>query len=132
MSSSNPLQQKRLPRWLVFLSNLTLAYPLLLPVSVYCHWLLSWAVLGHQPIHVVDDPKFIDATDWTWIISALAFLGIIPMACIGVGLNALYIVKAHLTATQTRHRILLFLALWLGTWLLVGVDPGSIFSWWFD
>lgn len=127
-----PRASARLSRWLVFSSNLSLVYPLLLLALLYGQWLLSWAVLGHLPQPSIDDPKFIDGASWMHNLTGLVFWGLVPMVCIGMGLNALYIVKGRLRILFALRRGLLFVVLWFGTFLLLRLDPGSIFYWWMD
>ena len=55
--SRNP----RPPRkdWLLPVCVVTWVYPCLLVTSLYGTWLVAWAVLGHQPVPSIDDPKYI-------------------------------------------------------------------------
>ncbi len=130
--NNEPHAIRLLSRLLAFFAMATLMYPLFIIASLYGEWFLAWFILEHPPQPSLNDPKFIDGSSWMHPITLVAFLGFLPVACVALVLNSLYIIKGGL---RRNHRILIlftFLILWLGTYGLLRWDPGQVVNWWFD
>lgn len=113
-------------------AGLAAAYPLLLLGALYGQWLLSWWMLGHQPVSSLDDPKFIDGASWMHPVTGLALLGSVPAGAGALALNAIYIALRRPPVIAALLRIGLVVALWVGTLLLLRWDPGEVLYWWLD
>ena len=123
---------RRPSRVLAYFAHATLAYPLFLLASLYGQWLLSWYVLGHQPQPSLDDPKSIDGASWMHGITYIAIMGFLPAAGVALALNILYAVDRRLRWVGLAIRAVSLLALWVGTFVVLNVDPGMVLYWWFD
>jgi hypothetical protein len=89
-------------------------------------------VLGHQPHPSLDDPKYIDGASWMHGITLIAIMGFLPAAAAALALNILYAVDRRLRRVRLAVRAFTLLALWFGTFVTLGVDPGMVLYWWFD
>ena len=127
-----PPTARRPSRVLAYFAHATLAYPLFLLASLYGQWLLSWYVLGHQPQPSLDDPASIDGASWMSGITFVAIMGFLPAAGVALALNILYAVDSRLRGVRLMVRAFTLLALWVGTMVLIRVDPGFVVYWWFD
>jgi hypothetical protein len=119
-------------RTLTFFANATLIYPLIFLGLLYSEWLLAWYLLGHLPSALGDnDPAQIPG-DWMYPFTALAFIGHLPAGLVGICCNVIYVSKNDSSTDSIVARSLVFVCLWLGTYLIVIVDPFQVWTWWLD
>ncbi len=119
-------------RTLVVAANVTAAYPLLLLAAIYGQWLLSWLMLGHQPRPSIDDPKDIVGASWMSSVTGLALVNFVPASCAAAVLNTMHFCSHENPGLRSSLRIVAILGLWVGAFLLLRADPGSVWSWWID
>jgi hypothetical protein len=122
----------RRPRLLRFLADATLLYPFFVVGSLYGQWLLSWHMLGHMPIYMTDDPKYISGASWMHLVTAIALLGIMPVACAALACNCAHICRDRSSAAQASFRVCSLVGLWLGMVITIVRDPHGILEWWLD
>src|SRR6186997_1046256 len=79
------------PKWLVWLANATLFYPIFTIGAFYAHWFVAWYMLGHKPISMIDDPKQIAGIEWIHSLTGVVFLCFLPMGVFALLSNAVYI-----------------------------------------
>ena len=113
-------------------ANATAAFPLVLLTALYGQWLLSWLLLGHRPVPSIDDPKYIGGASWMSYVTGIALVGFVPVGCVALVLNALHAVVHPQTLSRQLMRIVVTVALWFATLVLLRSDPGRVVEWWFD
>jgi hypothetical protein len=117
---------------LALFANLTAAYPLVAAAFLYGEWLFAAYTLGHAPVPSFDDPKDINTSDWMHLPTALALFGLIPAGILALLLNAIHVAYHHIVGVRLIVRIGILTVLWLGLFLLLWWDPGSVVNWWGD
>ena len=122
---------KRPSRLVPRLANLTLLYPLIMLGTLYGEWGLAWLSLGHVPRVGMDDPNDV-LGGVVHLVTGIAFVGILPAAALGLGLNVMWVVNSRLPLLQGVLRLLLFAALWPALYLALWWDPLAVGSWWID
>jgi hypothetical protein len=120
------------PRLLRFLADATLLYPVMVLGSLYGQWLLSWYILGHKPIYMTDDPKYISGANWMYWVTAIALSGIMPITCAALACNTAHVCRHRSSAAQVSIRVFTFVGLWLGLLVTIVRDPHGIMAWWLD
>lgn len=129
--SRNP----RPPRkdWLLPVCVVTWVYPCLLVTSLYGTWLVAWAVLGHQPVPSIDDPKYISPiVSAPYFASAIVLMGFPPAFLLGLILAVVFGISRRLRWTVICAMELGLAALWFATIAFVRWDPLRVMEWWID
>ncbi len=111
-------------------------FPVWMLLSFYFTWLVAWGELGHRPVPMKDDPKYIGGLMSVFQYLPGLFVMIAP-AALPIGLVASFFCPRRPRNTMARigHGILLAL-LYIGLTTAVIVtlrtDSGRIVEWWFD
>jgi len=124
-------QLRRIVRYASF------AYPPLTLAWYHVAWLTAWAVLGHRPRYLLDDPKYIH---WSVEIPSLiahwmtlASFGILPLSALATSTLGWY---AGGSSARRLRCILVDLSVlglcWFGGILYLRADPFGIIDWYFD
>ena len=101
---------------------------------MYGSWIVAWAVIGHAPREMLDDPKHIGGImDIFYLASVLLILPWPLLAIVGFFVTFVCPIK-------TKHNRPVFVLTLSGLYILMCaiaygilmVDPGRIFSWWCD
>ena len=108
-------------------------YPFALLWFLHATWLIAWGVLGHRPLPMIDDPKYISVwVDVSYFITVLllvafpvAFLAGFPVILFSKPKRAGGVLKATL-------RVGSYLAIWAVTVLMLRADPMRIIYWFMD
>jgi hypothetical protein len=116
-------------RLLAACAHFTLVYPILALGLLYGQWMISWCILGHMPRPYVDDPAQITVANGLHSQTHIAFAGLIPAIWAGIALNLVYVPLRQLGLARGAQRGLVFVAVWLGAYLLIRHDPFSVVSW---
>lgn len=119
-------------KWLVWLANATLLYPVFTIGALYAHWFIAWRVLGHKPISMTDDPKFIVGIEWIHAMVGIALLSLLPMGVLALLSNAIYIVRERPSAPQAAIRACTLVSFWFGAFAWFQNDPHRVMDWWLD
>jgi hypothetical protein len=120
------------PRLMRVLADATLIYPLIAVGMLYVQWILSWYMLGHKPIPLTDDPKYINGASWMHLITTVALLGVIPAGFSALAFNIAHICRQRSSAAQVSIRLCTLAGLWLGMFVTLARDSDSIMEWWMD
>lgn len=109
-------------------------YPVIAVGSIYFCWLVAWAVKGHLPREMLDDPKNIGGImDLAYLASVLLILPwplwtiagfVVTLFC---PIRIFRTRSASIAAFAAFYIATCFLAFGLVTW-----DPGRVVSWWLD
>jgi hypothetical protein len=109
-------------------------YPLIAVGSIYVCWLVAWAIKGHPPREMLDDPKHIGGVmDLAYLVSVLL---IAPWPVLTIGgfvvtlfcpIRILRMRSASVAAFAAFYVAICGLAFALVRW-----DPGRVVSWWLD
>jgi len=118
--------------WLGGAATASLFYPLLLCIVLYGEWLCAWAVLGHQPRPSLDDPKSIAVSAYWHNVTAVAFMGLLPVSWVAFALNLLHGIVRKLHWLETLTRVIGVVVAWAIVVGLLYWDPGRVVHWWFD
>lgn len=130
-------------RWLPWgltarLASALALYPLAYLVSLYTTWLAARISLGHWPYSSLDDPKSIGPlVDAPYVVTAVLMMCWVLVFAGNVLLSAFAVALA---ASSPERRLLKTIAwagvwpavTWLGTYLIVQLDPAGVIYWFMD
>jgi hypothetical protein len=115
------------------LAHLTLLYPFLIAGGIVVEWLVAWAVLGHRPEPMVNDPKGIAGVQSIhFVVQSLLILGALPAFVTGAVVNVMYVIDRRLTAVMGCLRLILFWIAWPALLAFFRLRPSEMLDWWFD
>lgn len=108
-------------------------YPSALTVSLYLTWAIAWALLGHTPLPSIDDPKQISVwLDIPYTVTLLLMIGF-PLALVGgISWTAWTGVQRGLSRAAKASRLVLFIAIWIGSVAFLRLDPWRVGYWFMD
>lgn len=130
VANANPLKERGS---VLAAMSIFWVYPVLLIASLTVTWLIAYAVLGHSPRGMYDDPKRI--SDWlapsyllTWMLLICAPLAVIP----GLVLT-IWFARVCMNTWGGRISITVgYLLLWCGLYLYLDNDPCGMLNWFMD
>ena len=103
-------------------------WPVLPVVFMATEFAVAWLVLGRQPLPGRDDPK---SVPYTRVLHPLTWYIVFSS-----GLSLVLLMPLLLWAVEARRRVLLVVvvavAVWPLRWILLGLDPMRIMTWWLD
>jgi hypothetical protein len=112
------------------LAHLTLLYPLLITGGFVVEWLVAWAVLGHKPQPMVDDPKGIAGAQIIHIAVLCLLLSSLPAFVTGAVVNVMYIIDRRPSGLVGWLRLAVFWIGWSGLLAVLQLRPFDILEWW--
>lgn len=121
-------------RWTVFAWSVAYFYPLIATACFYSSWLLAWVCLGHMPRPMLDDPKFIGGVmDFAYLLSmfALVSLPVLTPICFA---SSFFCPLRFVRNRVNKAAIfaIAYIAVAVGLFLLLRLDPGHVVEWLFD
>ena len=109
-------------------------YPLIAVLSIYICWMIGWAMLGHPPVPMRNDPKFIGgAMNGAYFCTALVWMATPFIA--PAGLAAAWfcpIAPNRRSNTIIAYSIAGYVALYIVAYFVLLIDPLSVFEWYCD
>ncbi len=99
---------------------------------LYLTWLVAWSTLGHPPRSSIDDPQMISVPvstlrylTFVLILGVWPTLFVCPLLIFGEAMLA--VERGGPSRSNEVARLLLIpLLLWLGAFLILGLDPGRV------
>lgn len=123
---------RRHSRFLPWLANATIVFPLFTIGGVYCEWLQAWYMLGHQPEWSTNDPTDIPGSRRLHILTTIMVLGDLPFFVAAIASNAVYIAERRPSISRAFVRLTCLVSFWFGTYSFACLDPYGIINWWLD
>ncbi len=118
--------------WIVYLAYAVLVYPIVPLLALYGEWGLAWFHLGHQPLPSADDPKFIDGSSWMHPVVELALVFYYPACCAAPVFISTCVAIAHDDWKKRALKLVAIPCLWIGSVVLLILDPWGVMYWWLD
>ena len=111
-------------------------FPLWLLFAFYGSWLVAWFDLGHQPIPMRDDPKYIGGLSDIMLWISMFIVMITPLA-LPLGLIASFFLpgKFRTRGGRALRGVLLAVIYLMASAAIIYLlrsDPGRVVEWWFD
>ena len=113
------------------MANLTVLFPLMLLSILHIGLWLCWSALGNpSPM-----PPWGPDAGWFKLLDGLILFllaAAIPLFFISIVVNLIYLAKVNQSPRRASVRVLLLLVVWIGSLVLLEVDPFGALEWWMD